>query len=375
MSKKSKNKFQHKNKAIKKHDINIDNNKSKLKHKFNAKYVLLSIGVFLLINLAFFPANKFAINHDIAYNPNFNLSPYSLKKNIESKKPEIILLGNSMLGRGVHEGYLNYLTKKNTIIITNGGSATAWWYLALKNVITKTNSKPKLLVIFFRDNFLSIPDFRVNGEYKDFIDVLANRNEPILDQKAYFNKIGKIEFFLKSYWPLYQKKDKFIEKLDKTIKSTSANLLNKNYDYAENIIDSVFADSNLVQEILTLTQQKAEKTTKSKEIDFNTSINKSFLPNIIELAKQNNIQLTFVRVKKRRDIEKNMQPEFIIEYMKNLKKYLKTRNIELFDFSDDERLTLAHYSDGDHMNDSLGIKTFTEILSPIIDSEFEKLSK
>jgi len=75
------------------------------------------------------------------------------ERKLEEVQPKIVLLGNSIMDEGVDEKAFSKLTATQTIKIWDGGSASAWWYLALKNVIVEANHKPQIVLLFFRDHF------------------------------------------------------------------------------------------------------------------------------------------------------------------------------------------------------------------------------
>ena len=85
---------------------------------------------------------------------------------LAAQKPHIVLLGNSMLGNGVSDKGFQALTGKRTVKFWTGGGASAWWYLSIKNVICQAKTKPETVMIFFRDQYLTDPDFRVDGRSK-----------------------------------------------------------------------------------------------------------------------------------------------------------------------------------------------------------------
>jgi hypothetical protein len=294
---------------------------------------------------------------------------------LNTKKPDLILLGNSMVGRGIHEDYFNHLSQTPSVILAPGGAASAWWYLAMKNIIPYATPKPKVIALFFRDNYLTYPTFRVSDDFKSRLDVICERDEPLLDKIAYMNRLSDSEYALKQNWPLYQKRDAFVKNIDSHIKKMVAALFaTRNPNMPDSAIAHVFADSQMNPEIFTKYIDKYEKNNQQELGDFNVQLSNSFLPEIIRLAKENGIQLVFIRVKRRPYNEPNfVEPKELTAYIAQLTAYFKTQQIPFIDFSYDKRLNLSHYSDGDHMNTDSGLKLFTEIsaeaLEPILAKE------
>src|SRR5438270_276133 len=99
-------------------------------------HIVLMVAIIVVFNLLFFPARKSLFDHT----PHWADAPAllikdSIMERIQKEKPQVVLLGNSMVGRSVHPQYLNDLTKIPTLILAPGGSGSAWWYLAFKNML------------------------------------------------------------------------------------------------------------------------------------------------------------------------------------------------------------------------------------------------
>jgi len=96
------------------------------------------------------------------------------------------------------------------------------------------------------------------------------------------------------------------------------------------------------------------------------------LPEIISLAKQNNIKLIFVRVKKRRDVIPNRQSPELIAYIKDLSEYFSKQNIVFIDYTNDRRIKEENYSDGDHQDNRNAPMTFTELVADTLPQFYSK---
>ena len=60
-------------------------------------------------------------------------------------------------------------------------SGTALWYLMLKNYVAPLEHPPRWLVIFFRDQQLTLPKFRTTGNYARAFDEYRHEAEPLVD--------------------------------------------------------------------------------------------------------------------------------------------------------------------------------------------------
>ena len=98
-----------------------------------------------------------------------------------------------------------------------------------------------------------------------------------------------------------------------------------------------------------------------ENLDFETQIARSLLPEIIRLCKENDIKLIFVRTKTLRFSREVPEPDGLAEYIDDLSRYLQSKGILLIDFSRSERLTPSLFVDINHLN-SEGKRVFTEML-------------
>jgi hypothetical protein len=107
-----------------------------------------------------------------------------------------------------------------------------------------------------------------------------------------------------------------------------------------------------------------------ESLDFETQINRSLLPEIIRLCKENDIKLILVRTKTIRFSREIPEPAALTEYVTDLNSYLKQNDVPLIDFSRSDRLSPNLFVDINHLN-SNGKRVFTEMLvegiQPIIN--------
>ncbi|MDH3329436.1 MAG: hypothetical protein OEM01_09405, partial [Desulfobulbaceae bacterium] len=93
--------------------------------------------------------------------------------------------------------------------------------------------------------------------------------------------------------------------------------------------------------------------------DFYGRVKDSFLPHILEMARERNISLVFIRVQER-PTEQGARPDppELKKYMADLRNYLADSGAALYDFTGDPELPLSAYNDGDHIKDQ---KKYTEL--------------
>ena len=104
---------------------------------------------------------------------------------INEKKPDVVIIGNSMVGEGIDIGALSKLAGVKVLELRDNGQLTAWEYMVVKNVVGGAKHVPRLVMVVERVNAFTTPSLRVGGASKKEIDALRNGDEPVLDRLAY----------------------------------------------------------------------------------------------------------------------------------------------------------------------------------------------
>lgn len=285
------------------------------------------------------------------------------RERIESLRPDVVLLGNSILREGIDEELLSRRTGRRCLEVARGGAASAWWYLALKNQVTAASHRVPWVVVVFRDHYLTEPAYRVDGRYRKAIDAMAGADEPLLDRLAYRGGIDPATWLLARSLPLYQRRGELREAVEGAIKDAlvgrALGLARGGTDAA---IGRVFATEALDPERLGAAQAEAEAVTGDDAYDFAARVSRSFLPAMLDLAEQGGTRLVFVRARRRSDADGAAEPPELTRYVAALDAWLAARGVPLLDFSRDPRLVAAHYADGDHLGPD-GRALFTEMLA------------
>jgi hypothetical protein len=285
---------------------------------------------------------------------------------INRQAPQVVFVGSSMLIEGVSDELFTELTGVKTMNLAFHGAASAVWYLTLKNVLLPAWHKPDVVVIFFRDQFLTDPGFRVTGiEKRIRLDPLTTEDEPLLDRLAYFNELNSVEYFMLRNWRLYQERETIKTSTETAIKNGMGSFLGAAIEGAvDEATSRTFANKKMNKDLLTIRQLMAEQVDHVSKGDFSARVEDSFLPRMIELAEEGNFKLVFVRIKMLRDAQNAVNPASVQErYVAELRAYLEERRIPLIDFTSDERLKLEHYGEGDHLSQDVGRPFFTRLLS------------
>jgi len=333
---------------------------------------ILSLSILLIITSLVIP-----IRYDVSYpkplGPKFNnYIRMQYQDDIVKKNASLVLIGDSVLALSVDPQQLEQLTGESTYSMGIPGSASAVWYLAMKNIIAKSPHKPRYVIIVFRDTILTAPGYRVNGKYFTLVDMLANTDDTLVIDKAFIQQMGPVEQWADSYLPLYGSRLRLRETIDYYIRYSLTNLMGCNPQCNDNANTTVFQDLNLDTNLLVEAIATAESYLYTPEqMDFAAQLDKSFLPDIVGMAKENDIQLILVRTKHLDDPTEASESAALKGYIKALKDYAAQNGIIVLDFSHDQRLTSDLYLDTHHLSPA-GSAVFTKMLAEALAPVLKK---
>ena len=272
--------------------------------------------------------------------------------------PDIVMLGNSLLRAGVDIKDFSRQTGLRTHRSYSNGSASAWWYLCVKNVLCETSPSPRYAFIFFRDHFLTDPAFRTIGVYRRPIRQLSHKKEPVL-----YQTISNYGQMTSKTWAIDEAKAWW----ERRIKKITRGLLGLSPGVIQSSLQEVFHEKNMQGDKFHQQQLNSEIASSIDLFDFNQKYPKSFLPEMISLAKEKGIQLVFVRLKRRYSEE----APYLTKYMNDLKELLARHQVKLLDFSKEPSIKEEHFGSGDHLNIE-GKELFTKLLSAEVNVLFRK---
>ncbi len=96
--------------------------------------------------------------------------------------------------------------------------------------------------------------------------------------------------------------------------------------------------------------------------DFNTLVEKSFLPDMIALTREKGIQLIFVREKNARVMNLSDESADMRLYFQQMKDYLSANGVLYLDFAHEPSLTLDMFRDRMHLSET-GQQVFTRLVA------------
>ena len=296
---------------------------------------------------------------------------YNFQEQLIAEHDQVVLLGDSALKDSVDQATFHQAIGMNTLDIAIPGSASAMWYLIFKNNIINSSFRPRVVVIFFRDSELTTPDFRVSGKYFTLLDEYAGANDSLFVKRAYINPMNPLEKLAEMYLPLYGERLNIRRTQDYWIKYKIPAVLTRcDQTCTDAATDRVFSQERVDKDEFDNEVAAGESTLYIwPNLLFNWQLNRSFLPEMIRLAKERDIRLIMVRQKTMRFSSPMSEPPVLPLYMRGLRSYLAGNDIPLVDFSNDPRITANFFNDFVHMNEG-GRAVFTqmaaEALLPLI---------
>lgn len=270
-------------------------------------------------------------------------------RQLQEARPEYVFLGDSMLNSRIDGPYLSKLLDGRRVsVLAPGGSATARWYLALKNYVIPCGVRPRVVFVFFRDRYFSQPLLRTDGRYRREMEASMQADEPVvrrlLDRSP---GVGPgLSQFVERLYPVMELRATVREDLRKMAATSVSSKAER-----EALIEQTNASFG-IQHLRPDLPSELTFAEEEQSGPFSSAPDASFLPHLLELAGRNRLRLCLVRVK-RRPNEGNIrtQDPDLRGYVAALKSYVQGSGHYFYDETDDATLTLASYQDGDHLHE------------------------
>src|SRR5688572_26488130 len=282
---------------------------------------------------------------------------------LNREEPEILVLGDSVAETNVDKNLMTQASGKRVSVISESGAGSALLYLILKNNIADANPKPEYLIVLFRDTVLTSTAFRIHGNFFAMMDEFAGADDDLILQLAIRDRMNPLEKLAEAYVPPFWARSKLQASLvSRVLYLPTRAVFTCNPECSDEAMNKVFGNQNFDPDQFNRAINLAEGFLYTQEsLDFETQINRSLLPEIIHLCKENDIKLILVRTKTLRFSREIPEPAALTEYVTDLNTYLKKNDIPLIDFSHNDRLPPNLFIDINHLN-SNGKRVFTEML-------------
>jgi hypothetical protein len=282
---------------------------------------------------------------------------------LNEEDPQVLVMGDSVAGTNVDKVLMAEGSDKRVSVISEDGAGSALLYLILKNNIVNADSKPDTMIMVFRDTVLTSTAFRVHGNFLGIMDEFAGPDDDLVLQLAMRDQMNPLEKLAEAYFPPYWARSNLQTILiSRVLYLPTRTFLGCNLECSDQAMNKVFGNQNFDPDQFNRAINLAENFLYTDEnINFETQIDRSFLPEIIRLCKENNIKLILLRTKTLRFSREVPEPPALNEYIDDLNSYARRSDVPLIDFSHSNRLPRALFTDINHLN-SDGKKVFTEML-------------
>jgi hypothetical protein len=296
---------------------------------------------------------------------------YQQLLNIE--EPHILILGDSVAETNVDKNLMAEQSGKRVSVISESGAGSALLYLILKNNIADARPKPEYLIVLFRDTVLTSTAFRVQGNFFAMIDEFAGADDDLVLQLAIRDRMNPLEKLAEAYVPPFWGRSKLQASLvSRVLYLPTRVFFGCDLECSDEAMNKVFGNQNFDPDQFNRTINLAESFLYTEEnLDFETQIERSFLPEIIRLCKQKDIKLILVRTKTLRFSREIPEPATLKEYINDLSLYLQSKEVPLIDYSHNDHLLPSLFVDINHLN-SEGKRVFTEMLVERLKKEAGK---
>lgn len=324
----------------------------------------------LLLSASFFLPVVFNGSYPHSAGPSFDENatrPYL--RELEKTRPEVILLGDSILTKGVDLDTFQKVSGKSAYKLDVPGSSSALWYLLVKSDIVKADPAPQALVILFRDTILTAPTFRTTGPYFTLIDKFASPDDTLVLQRSYLSQLTPMQTALEMYFPPYTYRGPLRDRLDAGLRRTLPRQFGCDRECADDAMTNVLGDMR--PEVVAASIRQAETFIYTPEhLDFNSQVDASYLPEIIRLTQERGIQLVFVRAPTYIFPDPSEEPPALENYLADLESYLAARGVPLVDLSQVEGIGPAQFIDPHHMSPE-GKAIFTPVFAEAVKKVFK----
>ena len=283
--------------------------------------------------------------------PNFSASIRGdYQAGIEQNKPQVLLMGNSVLIDGMDDALFSKMTGMKSMTYLVEGGATAQYYLMIKNVVLKSAYRAEYLLLFFLDNTLTSPGLWTTGTtFVNRIDEVAGENETTLLDKAYLRMQHPVDVFVNGNIPAFGERQTIKSKINNHLKYTLPGLLDDcNPFCVDRGIESIFNFGNINRFPITPLAMDLHQWT-GQEWDFNALVGDSFLPDMIEMTRQNGIKFILIREKNARAMTYEDETDDMRQYFAQLAAYLQKEKVPYIDLSHAPELTRDMFHDMMHV--------------------------
>jgi hypothetical protein len=264
-------------------------------------------------------------------------------------RPRWVFIGDSMLGTRIDATQLAVATgNRGLALLAHAGTGSAFWYLALKNWVIASNVKPAYVFVFFRDENMTDPMFRVTGTYRWSLDRVARSHEPALNDVLAMHTAGP-------WYRLHQVLDQSfgVAPVARAAEAAVRGLPTR--WFVASAPERAAFDARMnelfgLERLRPIPEADMQKADDAR-LDFEREVKRSVLPEMARLARLHDFTLVLVRVQRRPQPDgPPPQSPAMRRYVEALAHWSRDHGVVFHDDTGAPELTLAMYEDGDHID-------------------------
>jgi hypothetical protein len=314
--------------------------------------LLLPLGLRALGPLA--PASALPESYLPALEPRRAREPFDagMIENLRTIQPEFVVIGDSMAGSRLDATQLSVMLNYRMVApIYYAATGSAFWYLALKNWVVASQVHPRIVIIFFRDENLTDPMFRVTGPYRATLDAAARDREPALNDVLAMHTAGAFYRVHDAIGRVYGN-DALRAWVEPALTRAPVPLAARRHaKKPSEWLERMNADLFGLQALREMTAADMAQAEDARAFDFRRNVPRSLLPRMFDVARRGGIRLAFVRVQRRPEVNgPPPQSPALRSYTAALKAYIEAQGGLFFDDWGDPDQPLSVYTDGDHVS-------------------------
>lgn len=285
---------------------------------------------------------------------------------LKYQNPTYVFVGDSMLWTRIDPVYLGDLAGNEQVaFLQHAGTGPAWWYLAIKNYLIPSQTKPRVVFIFFRDTNLTDTLFRATGNFRWALDEVAREHEATLNRIIASRLSGSWHGVVAAINRAYAV-DRIVQESDVLVRQLPmrAVVAPEALEDFEHQLNEFFS----IDALRPFTQ--ADIDGDADRMDFTGDVGTSVLPEMLRLARVAGYRLCFVRVQRRPLGRKPpAQSRALRHYLEDLETYLRANGADYYDEYGDPDYPETVYADGDHIRSEFRAR-YTELFRQKLDPLF-----
>ena len=294
---------------------------------------------------------------------------------LRRENPDWVLVGNSMLNSRIDTTHLQELSGVKPFKLAASCTKSPMWFLFMKQILGPSNVKPRCVTVFFRDEDLTWPELRIRRN-EIMIDHLKGREVPewhtvMADYDArrllsFSATTRTVSNALEELLPGEKLRTWAREEIQSEVfhltnlgtgirgsvrRAELNDRLSLNHQRQDAAARRLEEQEQEEDDLDEANSEDSEEESATRPVTFDPHPEKSFLPHMIQVARQHGFQLHFHRIKLRPSSPDDIRtPAEIAAYLHDLKQYLAQEGCLFTDESTLREITAEMYVDDGHIN-------------------------